>query len=258
MNTIPPLEDLQVLAWLQQNPDFLAKHAGQFPVSATHASGNVLSLEAGQLNHLRRQNDQLREKLDAILNRLLRNEEIYRAFHTIQTRLIMATAPWTVIAIATQEPENLFNIQRVTVSLSAQESAVVGLFRQGPPSELLEDRLFVLDHARLVQTLGEGSAPVIRVGREGKNKPLYFGPVASTIRSEALVPLYAPEDDAHPHRRLIGSLNLGGETPNRFLPSDATDLLQDLANVFTLCLMRMTHDAHLSAALLRSQTIPPA
>ncbi|MBF0460535.1 MAG: DUF484 family protein [Magnetococcales bacterium] len=239
MDTIPPLEEAHVLAWLQQHPDFFAKHPERLS-AATPDPGKVLSLEAGQLQHLRRQNDQLREKLDAILDRLVRNEEIYRAFHAIQTRMIMATAPWSIIALATQEPEHLFHIQRVTVSLSTQEPALVGLFRN-PPPESLEERLFILEHPLLVQTLGEGCAPIIRVGREGKHRPLYFGQQAHTVRSEVLVPLYAPEDEANPRRRLIGSLNLGGETPNRFLPSDATDLLQDLANVFSLCLVRMVH-----------------
>lgn len=238
MNTLPPLEETQVLTWLQQNPDFFSRYPDLLP-AAIQASGKVLSLEAGQLNHLRRQNDQLRDKLDAILDRLFRNEEIYRAFHAIQTRMIMATAPWSIIAIATQEPESLFNILRVTVSLSTREEPLVALFQQTPPPDSLEERLFLLDHAQLLQTLGEGNAPVIRVGLEGKNRHLYFGQMTPSIRSEALVPLYAPEDDLNQKRRLIGSLNLGGEAPNRFLPSDATDLLQDLANVFSLCLVRM-------------------
>lgn len=240
MNNISPLEESQILAWLQQHPDFFTKYPELLP-AAIHASGKVLSLEAGQLNHLRRQNDQLRDKLDAILNRLVRNEEIYRAFHAIQTQLIMAIAPWPIIATVTQEPENLFNIKRVTVSITAKERALVALFRHSAPPASLEERLFVLEHPLLVQTLGEGSAPLIRVGMESKHRPLYFGQMAHAIRSEALVPLYAPEDEANPHRRLIGSLNLGGEAPNRFLPSDATDLLQDLAAVFSLCLVRMTY-----------------
>ncbi|MEO5340904.1 MAG: DUF484 family protein [Magnetococcus sp. MYC-9] len=239
MDTMPPLEEAQVLAWLRQNPDFFSHYPELLP-AAIQASGKILSLEAGQLNHLRRQNDQLRDKLDAILERLLRNEEIYRAFHAIQTRLIMATQPWSIIAIATQEPEELFNIRRVTLSLSAQEKPLVELFRQMPVPDSLEERLFVLEHPLLVQTLGTGMAPIIRVGREGQHRALYFGSVTPFIRSEALIPLYAPEESPHQARRLIGSLNLGGETPNRFLPSDATDLLQDLANVFSLCLLRLT------------------
>ncbi|MBF0162703.1 MAG: DUF484 family protein [Magnetococcales bacterium] len=240
MDISPSLDDAQVLAWLQQHPDFFARHPEMLP-AAIHASGKILSLEAGQLNHLRRQNDQLREKLDAILERLLRNEEIYRAFHAIQTRLIMATLPWSLIATVTQEPEGLFNIFRVTVTLSEQEEALVALFRHAPPPDSLAERLFVLPHARLVQAVGTGTAPMIRVGREGHDRTLYFGQRAESIRSEALVPLYVPEEEPQAGgRRLIGSLNLGGETPNRFLPSDATDLLQDLANVFGLCLIRHT------------------
>lgn len=236
MNDPLSLNETQVLVWLQEHQDFFTHHPELLP-SAIQASGKILSLEAGQLHHLRRQNDQLREKLDTILERIRRNEEIYRAFHAIQMRLIMALDPWSMISIATQESENLFNIQRVTISLSASENLLVPLFRQETPADDLKERLFILEPNVLMQTLGSGGAPIIRVGLEGANRHLYFGSTAPTIRSEALVPLYVPSDD-HPKSRIIGSLNLGGATPSRFLPSDATDLLQDLADVFGLCLHR--------------------
>ena len=239
MNDISALQEAQVLDWLQQHPDFFAKYPELLP-SAIRASGKILSLEAGQLNQLRRQNDQLREKLDIILERIRRNEDIYRDFHAIQIQMIMATAPWTMISVATKETETLFNIQRVTVSISAEEKPLVQLFRQNPLPDTMEERLFVLEHDILTQALGSSGTPIIRIGLEGISRHLYFGTATRTIRSEALVPLYAPADDNH-KRRVIGSLNLGGATPSRFLPSDATDLLQDLADIFSLCLVRMAY-----------------
>lgn len=236
MNDPLSTEETQVLVWLQEHPEFFTHHPELLP-SAIQASGKILSLEAGQLNHLRRQNDQLRDNLDTILERIRRNEKIYRAFHAIQMRLIMAPDPWAMISIATQEAEELFNIQRVTVSISANEKSLVPLFQQETPPDDLKERLFILEQDMLLQTLGSGGAPIIRVGLEGANRPLYFGSTAPTIRSEALVPLYVPSDDTQ-KPRLIGSLNLGGATPSRFLPSDATDLLQDLADMFGLCLLR--------------------
>lgn len=237
MNDTLSLDEAQVLAWLQKHPAFFASHPELLP-AAIQASGKILSLEAGQLNKLRRQNDQLREKLDGILARIRRNEEIYRAFHAIQMQLI-AAAPWPMVAIATRESEILFSIQRVTVSLSDRESALVRLFQQDPPPTDLENRVFVLPHDTLLQTLGEGHAPIIRIGLEGRSRHLYFGPTAPTIRSEALVPLHNPTGNTDQTPRLIGSLNLGGAAPNRFLPSDSTDLLQDLADILGLCLARL-------------------
>ena len=240
MNDISILEEAQILAWLQQHPDFFANHPELLP-SAIQASGKILSLEAGQLNHLRRQNDQLREKLDIILERIRRNEEIYRDFHAIQIKLIMASTPWAMIAVATQEVENLFNIQRVTVSISDNEKSLVQLFQQNPHPDSMAERLFVLEHTILTKTLGKSGAPVIHIGLEGVNRRRYFGTATNNLRSEALVPLHATKDDTSQNRHIIGSLNLGGATPSRFLPSDATDLLQDLADVFSLCLTRMTN-----------------
>lgn len=246
MEETSTLTEKQILAWLRANPDFFANYPELLP-AAIRASGKIFSLEAGQLNTLRRQNDQLREKLDIILERIRRNENIYRDFHAIQIRMIMTTEPWPIIAVATQEVETLFDIQRVTVSISADEKALVQLFQHHPPPDTMQGRLFVLDHATLTKTLGQTGLPTIRIGREGTNRHLYFGHTTHIIRSEALVPLYAPDQADSQTRRLIGSLNLGGKMPSRFLPSDATDLLQDLAHIFSLCLVRLTtpatHDA---------------
>lgn len=261
MDDTTSLTESQVLHWLQQNPDFFANHPELLP-AAIQASGKVLSLEAGQLNQLRRQNDQFREKLDIILDRIRHNEDIYRDFHAIQIRLIMATNPWGVIAVATQQVENLFNIERVTVSISAKETTLVQLFRPNSRTDSLktntadsaasttptsvtdrmEDRTFILQHDTLTRILGNNIAPIIRIGLEGIDRQLYFGEATQSIRSEALVPLLAPaqgDQQEHEHR-IIGSLNLGGATPSRFLPSDATDLIQDLATIITLSLVRMT------------------
>lgn len=238
MNDISPLEESQILTWLQQHPDFFTNHPELLP-AAIHASGKVLSLEVGQLNHLRRQNDQLRGKLDIILERIRRNEEIYRTFHAIKMQLIMVADPWSLIVVATGETEKLFDIQRVTVSLSAKEKSLVSLFQENPQPELVDGRLFVLEHTLLSQVLGDRGTPTIRVGLEGENRHLYFGETVHTIRSEVLVPLRAPAVNRPPEPRILGSLNFGGASPSRFLPSDATDLLQDLSDILSLCLMRM-------------------
>lgn len=237
MDTHTPFEEREVLAWLQKNPDFFSQYPELLP-AAIHASGKVLSLEAGQLNLLRRQNDQLREKLDSILERIRRNEEIYRAFHTIQIQMITAPNPQALLVAVTEQPEKLFDIQRVSVVLSDSETDLNQLFDNDKQTEE-ENRLFVLDHSTLARNLGSSGLPTIRIGREGENRHLFFGKSARNIRSEALVPLYRPRSDDRQPLQLIGSLNLGGSTPSRFLPSQATDLLQDLADVLSLCLVRM-------------------
>ncbi|MBF0271284.1 MAG: DUF484 family protein [Magnetococcales bacterium] len=226
----------QIRRWLQLHPEFFDDHSDLLPAAIT-ASGKVLSLEAGQLNTLRQKNEQLSSKLDTMLERIRRNERIHTAFHQIEVRLVTALTPRDLLLAATVDPEQLFGIHRATVTLSTRHPALLALFRTPNPDPEIQDRLFPIDHKRLMDLLRDSPHPVIRVGQEGTNREIFFGPATPQIRSEALVPLFThPESGPE---GLIGSLNLGGETPNRFLPSDATDLLRDLADILGLCLSRM-------------------
>ncbi|MBF0627337.1 MAG: DUF484 family protein [Magnetococcales bacterium] len=239
MNASPTLADLSpelIRRWLQDHPEFFDHNPDLLPAAIT-ASGKVLSLEAGQLNTLRQKNEQLSTKLDGMLERVRRNERIHAAFHQIEVHLVTAPDPLELLRVATRDPERLFGIHRATVALSTRHPALLTLFASVASDPEVEDRLFPIDHKRLTETLRDAPHPVIRVGQEGNNRALFFGAAAPHIRSEALVPLYAHPDSGP--NGLIGSFNLGGETPNRFLPSDATDLLRDLADILGLCLSRL-------------------
>ncbi|MBF0340688.1 MAG: DUF484 family protein [Magnetococcales bacterium] len=241
MNTADNPADLSpetIRSWLQSHPEFFDANPDLLPAAIT-ASGKVLSLEAGQLNTLRQKNEQLSLKLDAMLDRIRHNERIYSAFHQIQVRLVTAPHPMALLRAATHDPEQLFGIHRATITLSDRQPGLIALFGATSRNPETADRVFSIDHKRLVETLRDSPRPVIRVGQEGTNRELFFGPFSARIRSEALVPLFThPESGPE---GLIGSLNLGGETPNRFLPSDATDLLRDLADILGLCLTRLAN-----------------
>ncbi|MBF0428999.1 MAG: DUF484 family protein [Magnetococcales bacterium] len=226
----------QIFLWLKANPDFFVHYPDLLP-SLLNAQGKVLSLEVGQLNTLRLRNEELSKKLHDVMERVRRNERIYRAFHQIQVQLITAQTPEDLLLIATKEPEQLFDIYRATVTISSREPRLLSLFGTPNAQKFMQDRLFTLDHKTLQATLRHSAQPVIRVGLEGTNRALFFGPETRNIRSEALVPLFS-----HPNAGpdgLIGSLNLGGQLPSRFLPSDSTDLLRDLADILGICLSRM-------------------
>ncbi|MBF0212893.1 MAG: DUF484 family protein [Magnetococcales bacterium] len=239
MSTSNPSSDLSpelVRGWLQAHPEFFDHHPDLLP-AAISASGKVLSLEAGQLNALRQRNEQLSLKLDGMLESIRRNERIHNAFHQIEVRLVTAPTPHDLLLAATRDPEQWFGIHRATVTLSSRQPALLALFAPPFSDPELHERLFSIDHKQLVDTLRDSPHPVIRVGLEGTNRELFFGSATPQIRSEALVPLFTHPDSGP--EGLIGSLNLGGETPNRFLPSDATDLLRDLADILGLCLSRL-------------------
>ncbi|MBF0137164.1 MAG: DUF484 family protein [Magnetococcus sp. DMHC-1] len=234
MSELSAITDEQVYQWLREHPDFFRTHADLLP-SAITASGRVLSLENGKLDHLQRQNEHIREQLDGMLERIRRNEEIYHAIHTVQMGLIDATSLVALVKAATTALEHAFDISRVTLAFSDREDGF-GITRDNRPAEL-NDRLFIIDHAVLNQLMGESRSAVIRIGMEGSaNRHLFFGTHSPSIRSEALVPLCTRSHGKH---KIVGSLNMGGTIPSRFLPSYSTDLVQDLSEVIALCLEKM-------------------
>ncbi|MBF0382958.1 MAG: DUF484 family protein [Magnetococcales bacterium] len=226
-------EDI-VYNWLKANPEFFNSHPDILPAAIT-ASGKVLSLEAGQLKNLQKQNQQLSDRLEDILSRLHRNDEIHKTYHEVQIKLLTANTPKELITAATTVTENLLSIGRTTVAINSSEKDVVALY-QNSDDDFPEDRLFFIKSQELISTLKTPAKPVIRVGLEGNNRELFFGDHSDNIRSEALVPLFSHPN--HQEGRLVGSLNIGDPSPSRFLPSDSTELLQDLADVLGLCLSR--------------------
>lgn len=232
-----PLQDEDVYRWLKDHPHFFNDKPELLP-AAISASGKVLSLEAGHLKHLQQQNQKLKNRLEGILERVRRNDEIHQSYHQIQIRFLTADTPRKLLDYATEFTEQRFSIGRITLGLRNQEQEITDLFH-GSVEPLPEDRLFILDDHTLYSTLGRPPQPVIRVGLEGNNRHLFFGRHTDQVRSEALVPLFSHPDADNAKTRLIGSLNIGDGSPSRFLPSDSTELLQDLADVLGLCLDRL-------------------
>ncbi|MBF0371280.1 MAG: DUF484 family protein [Magnetococcales bacterium] len=243
MDNKSDLTEEQIRNWLQEHPDFFSHNPEILP-AAISASGKVLSLEAGQLNQLRKKNEQLQERIDGMLERIRRNEEIYQSFHTISVRLITAPDPLALMNAAVANLEEMFHIHRVSVTLSDRSDGFANLFGNPREQADLKERLFIRKHADLARVFGNSSKASIRIGMEVGDRDLFFGPTQEGIRSEALVPLLAdsPEENIPEgctnEPKLMGSLNLGGTTPTRFLPSDSTDLLSDLATVFSHCLKK--------------------
>lgn len=230
------MTEAEVVDWLAGHPEFFLRHPEMLAANLLDAEApqvnNIISLPEAELTQLRRKNQELREQLAGMLERIRRNEEIYQAFHRVQVAMIRAGDAEELIRVATGELEQAFAIRQVTVVLSdrfAWPAPGEGAWRVCGVPEGIRNRCWCLDHVILTEELGTTGRCVVRVGLEGTRRESFFGEASPDIRSEALVPLF--QDGA-----LIGSLNLGGRIPSRFLPGNATDLVENLAEVLAVCL----------------------
>lgn len=240
MTTENGLTEDAVLEWLQGQPEFFIRHP-ELLAANLEPEDTVIPMEVGELQWLRRQNKELRVNLAGMLERIRQNEEIYRIFHAIAITMIHAESLTELINGLAVRMEKAFAIDRVSVALGDDPATPGGkilamLPGAGLPGEMAEglgQRLFFPGQGVLQEALGSSGQCIIRIGREGANRQLFFGSASDDIRSEALVPLL--HDGS-----LIGSLNLGARVPSRFLPSHATDLVSNLAEVLTICLCKPT------------------
>jgi two-component system cell cycle response regulator len=227
---INQITQADVEQWIGEHPEFLESHGLRAPV-------NIMTLDMQRERWQQQQNRQ--STVEEMLSCVQRNETIYRLFHQVQLRLLDTCTPETTVLVLIEAMESTLAIDRVTVTLVMPGSGPAlantisfSQFAEALPESLV-DRVFLHPGDRIVELVGTPPVVAVRVGREGRNRVDVFGSHANHIRSDAIIPLVDHGRDV-----LVGTLNLGGIQPTRFLPSYSTDLVQDLADVFTLCLKR--------------------
>ncbi|MBF0621878.1 MAG: DUF484 family protein [Magnetococcales bacterium] len=232
-----------VHAWLNDHPEDLQTLVN------THSSqkNTVISMADGELGLLRRQNYELQERLQEVISRLRRNEEIYQHFRKVRNRMILARNTASLILALAEGLQRDFKLEGVSISLD-QHLKKLPVIKKAHKNPRCKNLLFFIAGRELKRTLPKDGRPVVRIGLEGTNRALFFGELASGIRSEVLTPLaseaFLPSLKDMGWPTPPGSLNLGGAMPTRFLPGYATDLLRDLADIFLLCLIRLIEADH--------------
>ncbi len=136
------VEESEVLAYLQRNPEFFLRHAElleQMPVR--HGSGAAVSLIERQVRVLRDKNAQLGERLDGLLRTARDNEARVKGMNRLAADLIKADSLASVVAGLSASLRQEFDV----------EAVCLGLFVAG--EELLEAGCLPLDKDDLPQQL---------------------------------------------------------------------------------------------------------
>jgi two-component system cell cycle response regulator len=175
------------------------------------------------------ENHQLREQLQQFLEQASDNQEIMLRHQKLNLELIGASSFRELI-------ESMFHSLAITSDLDVISLSLID--HQASLRAMLEELNFELDEFPALSFIENAHELALPEGM--KNKPLlgayvepdhggFFPSYEKKPASIAIVPLIR-------QNRLLGSLNLGSFEPHRFISNMATDFIEQIGAIISICL----------------------
>ena len=178
-----------------------------------------------------------------VLERLQYNEEISQRFFEVEISILSTLNFKDFFERLLTEIKEKFDIPYVWLSLIGQND-VVPLIGELTSSQIIKERLSAIDRKTFTEITGHATEPLL-VNED--LKPFYrmFPPNEKyLIRSLAILPITL-------NNEIIGSLNHGDPSPDRYVPGMDTALLERLAIKISICLSNVT--AHEKLRMIASR-----
>ncbi len=215
---VPDFNPVEIVAWLQQHPDFLERHPELVdfltPPSA-HGSG-VVDMQRYMVQRLQGENARLYDAADELISLGRNNMSAQAATHRAVLALLETTGFEHLIHIATKDCPELLDVDVMTLSIESESvlsplfvSAGIGVVRPGDVEALMNGRDVNL-------------RPLSRDGEA------IFGPATDLVKSDGLARLTIDERPA--------ILALGCREPGKFHPGQGTELLGFFARALEGCI----------------------
>ncbi|MBW1721705.1 MAG: sensor domain-containing diguanylate cyclase [Deltaproteobacteria bacterium] len=183
------------------------------------------------------------EDFHKIIERLEYNEDISQRFFEVEVSILSTLNFADFFERLLTEIKEKFDIPYVWLSL-IDENDLVPLIGALASSPLLKERLNIIDRKNFLEIVGNRKEPLL-VNED--LRPFYrmFPPNEKyLIRSAAILPIFLNQE-------LIGSLNHGDPSAERYVPGMNTTLLERLAVKISICLSNVT--AHEKLRILASK-----
>ena len=211
-------QEKQVVRYLREHPDFFERHRELLgDMVLPHEAGGAVSLIERQVGVLREQKDELRRRLQRLVDNARLNEELVERIHALVLALLDARDLETV----------LDTVRERLLSDFEADAVVLRLFR--PADARLAGRPEFVDWSEPVlgafEKVIRGGRPVCGRLKSGQLDSL-FADEAGAIASAALVPLRLPERE-----RPLGLLAIGSRRRDRFHAEMGTLFLAHLGDV---------------------------
>jgi diguanylate cyclase (GGDEF)-like protein len=175
------------------------------------------------------------DELQDLIERMKHNEEVEQKFFQIETRILSVLDFKDLFETLLAEIRDKFEIPYVWITL-VDDSDIAHLIQAATSSELLKQRLSVLDRKTFTRILGPGSQVLLANEDLSPFYRIFPENEAYLIRSVALVPISL-------EGRVIGSLNHADSSAVRYKPGMDTSLLERLGVKLSICLSNvMAHE----------------
>lgn len=171
----------------------------------------------------------LQSHLDGMLNRIHHNSLTLKRLQAFEMRLLGLTSLSEMIEFILGETKELFNLDVVSLCLlDANHEIATHLASDNYRYQNRADLLLVDSEALFKVHFDFSERPMLGVFRAEKYAQ-FFDAESQCPSSVILAPLMR-------RGKYLGSLNLGSYSPDRFMHSMATDFIEHLASVLSVCL----------------------
>jgi diguanylate cyclase (GGDEF)-like protein len=171
----------------------------------------------------------LQQRLNEILEQARQNEQTLRKFQSFELCLLASASLAHLFKQLIHDSRGKLGWDVVTLMVFDPEFEIQRLLEQGGEQATdYPEIIFVSDGGPLTELYGDSRAPLISAFYPPKHQDLFPG-ISQPLASLTLLPLIRD-------KCLIGSLNLGAHTKERFSIRAATDFLRHLAAVISVCL----------------------
>ncbi len=213
------MEEKRVVEYLRHHADFFQRHKDLLAeMSLSHQSGAAVSLIERQVQVLREQRQQLKNRLAALIHNAQYNEELSRRLHELTLALLEADHLEQLVALLHKRLRERFNADTVAIRLFHVVSA-----GGGGCSSRFEELFAAPEPLR-------GQLP-----RELLTE--LFGQEVDDIASAAVIPLGEAESR-------LGVLALGSYDPERFHRHAGAMFLRSLGEILTgVIKLHLSHEA---------------
>lgn len=175
----------------------------------------------------------LRRRLNSLIQEARRNERALRRFQSLELHLMACDSLPDLLRLLLYQSRRSFGWDCTSLMLLDPGFEVQRLLEHScDPATDFPDLFFLPSEAELIAQIGASHRPVLG-GYDPQAHHLTFLHSSQPPASVAMLPLIRNEQP-------IGSLNLGSHDSDRFRRQAATDFLQHLAAVISVCLETAT------------------